>query len=74
MLCVEPNLTLNQKKREMNLEELLQWAKRMSLFIEIRGNGSAEVQMLDHAEDYVFLSSGNTLKEALEFAHSKFVT
>lgn len=55
------------------LEKLLEWAKKMSLFIEIRGSGETEIQIQNSIEEYVFLTQADTLKEALKLARSKFV-
>lgn len=63
----------------MTLEQLLRWAKKRQLHIEILGDGSCEIeypvgedgQWTDSNEDfdYVYLTDGNTLKKALTQAH-----
>ena len=55
------------------LEDLLEWAKSLSLYIEILGDGSAEVQMMEDDENYVTYAEGETLLEALLSAQAKFV-
>lgn len=54
------------------LEDLLEWAKSLKLYIEILGDGSAEVQMMEDDENYVTYTTGDTLMDALVLAHAKF--
>jgi len=49
----------------MSLELLLQWAAKCSLYIEILGDGSTEIQFCDEITDYRYIAGGRNLREAL---------
>lgn len=57
----------------MELQELLHWAKSLRLYIEIFGDGSAEVHMMEDDKNYVTYADGDTLLSALRAAKVKFV-
>lgn len=56
------------------LEQLLEWAKNLKMYIEIRGNGSAEVHF-DPGFDgaYESYTVGTDLLSALKNAHDRFL-
>lgn len=59
---------------DLTLGELLEWAKSLKMYIEIFGNGSAEIEFdPDLNYEYEDYAEGDTLFEALNNARAKFL-